>query len=241
MKYIILVLIAISFLNNSCKTDSDKIEKKDSATLNKWIDVKSNNLASNVINSIAIDGAGNKWFGTTKGLSMYNGSGWVTYKREISDSASIVNSLAYKNSELWIGTEKGISVIRFNTANQIDTIINYFSTSITGAISDLINGVYVDNSNIKYFLTDQGLSFYGQSWHKITGRSVLDNRGYITASFSTSGNNYTSFQSGGMLKFKYNEVDGVTGASVWEAPYNGIITETVQSIYTSSTGELWLG
>jgi ligand-binding sensor domain-containing protein len=36
-------------------------------------------LAGNVVNAVAIDNQGNKWFGTDQGVSKLDGTNWITY------------------------------------------------------------------------------------------------------------------------------------------------------------------
>ena len=67
-----ILLIAIpAVINFSCKKESNE---------QNWIAYKTTEgLAFNMVNSIAIDAKGNKWFGTPGGVSKFDGTNWINY------------------------------------------------------------------------------------------------------------------------------------------------------------------
>jgi len=66
-------------------------------------------LPSNSINSIAIDGSGNKWIGTANGLAKFDGTNWTVYNA--SNSGLPDNYIYYLtidgSGNKWIGNDGG--------------------------------------------------------------------------------------------------------------------------------------
>jgi len=76
-----------------------------------WSNFESGNLSQ--VGCLAIDQNGYLWAGTyAKGLSMYNGQGWVNYNRQNSGlSSNNVRDIAVdRQNRIWIGTEWGMDV-----------------------------------------------------------------------------------------------------------------------------------
>ncbi len=65
-------------------------------------------LADNYVNDIAIDEAGDKWFGTSGGVSMFDDSTWTTYTTTHGLADNAVVAIAVDGSgHYWFGTEDG--------------------------------------------------------------------------------------------------------------------------------------
>ena len=81
----------------------------------------SDGLISNIVYAIAVDGAGNIWFGTNSGVSKFDGNHWTTYNENDGLASNTVYAIAVDSAnELWFGGDKGVS--QFDGANwTIDT------------------------------------------------------------------------------------------------------------------------
>src|SRR5438045_327532 len=71
-------------------------------------------LPHNEVTQIASDRAGFLWIATTEGLSRYDGTSFVTYKRNLRDSTTLlsnmIGSLAVdRRGMIWCGTHEGLS------------------------------------------------------------------------------------------------------------------------------------
>ena len=67
-------------------------------------------LRSNTVRAVAVDGVGNKWFGTDSGLNKYDGSTWTTYTSADGVWTLDVNAIAVDgNGHVWVGTNRGVS------------------------------------------------------------------------------------------------------------------------------------
>ena len=64
----VILIVTITF---SCK--------KETRSPGWTIYTDSNGLSSNTVSSIAIDSQNNKWFGTTTGVSKFDGKNWFNY------------------------------------------------------------------------------------------------------------------------------------------------------------------
>jgi len=67
-------------------------------------------LVDNIVLSIAIDSTGNKWFGTSEGISRFDGTDWTTYTTDDGLVCNFVNSIAIdSDGNIWFGTNHGVS------------------------------------------------------------------------------------------------------------------------------------
>jgi ligand-binding sensor domain-containing protein len=75
----------------------------------------SNGLSDNQVNSIYKDQKGFMWFGTTAGLSRYDGHEFKTFQHNSKDSTSLPDGYIVKifggpRNELWIKSNRGFSI-----------------------------------------------------------------------------------------------------------------------------------
>lgn len=124
---------------------------------------------NNVVN-IAIDNQGKKWFTTSKGISSFDDSDWLSYTSENTgiDIIDYVFSVAIdKENNKWFGSHKG--ALKFDGTNW-----TVYNTSNSGLKWNLINAIAVDKENNIWFATEFGVSkFDGFNWDNYT--SVKDN------------------------------------------------------------------
>jgi len=228
-----LSIVCIVFLWK-CKPDDEKQE---------WYLTSIETLNGCKVNSIVVDKYGNKWFATSKGLAVFSGDNWNVYVRSSETGKNKVSWLAtWDNnglSELLLATDFGVSVLTFNDKMNID-VTDKYNTDMVDLLSDTVNRIAVGRGNDVWFLTNKGVSLYDNVWYIETGENSLDFIPVKSALMPSTGSYYCGRQRSGMIKFDYSEVDGISGATEWIAPYNGIILDTVNFIYKSTSGELWL-
>ena len=114
-------------------------------------------LVDNIVQSIAIDSEGNKWFGTSGGVSKFDGKNWTTFTTD--------DGLAYNEAPFividpednkWIGYgyyAKGVS--KYDGTNWTTY------TESDGLVDDRVLSIAVDSAGNKWFGTRAGLSFLG--------------------------------------------------------------------------------
>ena len=76
-------------------------------------------ISNNIITDIYQDQKGYIWVGTYDGLNRYDGYDFTIFRNILQDSTSLVNnrihSIYTNENEIWVGTNKGISVYDFTT------------------------------------------------------------------------------------------------------------------------------
>ncbi|HXB11366.1 MAG TPA: two-component regulator propeller domain-containing protein, partial [Bacteroidia bacterium] len=123
-----------------------------------------NGLADNQVNSIFKDDKGFMWFGTTSGISRYDGYKFRTFKHDAKDASSLGENNVISINEgpentLWIFTHSGISIYNSTTEK--------FSTNIANQLSrykistDQVRSIKKDSGGNFWFLTNnKGLYCY---------------------------------------------------------------------------------
>jgi ligand-binding sensor domain-containing protein len=161
---------------------------------NYAVESTSTMLCSNYVYAIAIDSAGNKWFGTQGGVSKFDGTNWTTYTKEDGLVDNSVDAIAIDaEGNKWFGTYHGVS--KFNGINwtTYDTL--------DGLVDNEVYAIAIDSEGNKWFGTYHGVSkFDDTTW------TTYDTLGLITGDaegniwFATSygvskfdGDNWTTY------------------------------------------------
>ena len=233
--------MASFIINFSCKKESNE---------QNWIAYKTTEgLAFNMVNSIAIDAKGNKWFGTPGGVSKFDGTNWINYTTADGLADNRVYCITYnENSRFdviqtitidshgnkWFGTWSG--VWKFDNANW--TRLNYLSFNYVYAIA-------IDAQDNKWFGTDNGVSKYdGTNWTTYKKVDGLARTNYnmtnglahnIVNTIATDGNGNLWFGSngGGISKF-----DGTKWSTY---KINDKFGNFINTITIDAQGNKWFG
>jgi len=198
-------------------------------------------LPSNKITSIEIDANGNKWIGTDNGLAAYDGQNWAVYDIQDSLVDNTITDILYKNysSQLWIATNKGISVFSISSINDISPK-EIFDTNNSGIISNATLSL-AHNQNISWVGTQNGLSILsGTVWENYTRFDLLPNNVILSIASQTDGWNFLITEGGGVSRLKY-DVDGITSASTITSEWSGLPTDTVQCVLIDNEQNRWFG
>ena len=138
-----------------------------------WITYNTLNsgLVGTGVSAIAIDNAGNKWFGTDSGVSEFDGTNWTTYTSRNSGLAGygvdaiVIDSAGNK----WFGTE-GSGVSEFD-----GTHWTTYNITNSGLASNNVSVIAIDSAGNKWFGTE------------FSGVSEFDGTHWITYNTSNSG------------------------------------------------------
>ncbi|MDO8999381.1 MAG: two-component regulator propeller domain-containing protein [Bacteroidota bacterium] len=184
-----------------------------------------NGLANNNVQAIAIDAAGNKWFGTYGGgISKFDGNNWTTYTVDEGLVCDFVRALKFDNAgNLWIGTDGGVS--KFDGVNWV----NY--TTFNGLSNNLVYAIEIDLNGNKWFTTNMGISkFNDVNWTIYTTANGLSNNIVTCIAIDSTNAIWFGTWGGGISKFLDNN---------WTT-YNQV--NYVQTIKTdASNGNIWIG
>ena len=126
----------------------------------------SDGLVNNTVLSIAIDKNGLKWFGTAKGISVYDGKNWRSYMNDESIRGNRIYSiLVDEDNTKYIGTGDGIAKFGKDDA--------YLGDDSMGLIGKRrINSMAMDRNGVVWCATSSGiLSCDGGVWRENTKSS----------------------------------------------------------------------
>jgi ligand-binding sensor domain-containing protein len=213
-----------------------------------WVNYTTGNsgLPGNVVKAVAIDEDGNKWFGTTDGLARFDGENWTVYQTPEKLADNVINDLYFIKSrtfgpELWIATAAGVSVAGIGV--DAVTFATPYRTDNSGLASNTVFAAIVDESEIRWFGTDTGVSaFEGSEWHTYTTKNHLSNNNVTSlGADSVEGWKYIGTKGGGVSRIRIDEVDGVTSASPYDYDWSGLLSDSIYAVYVLPDGNQWYG
>ena len=190
-------------------------------------------LLDNTINCVSVDEEGGVWLGTNSGVSMFDGTEWISFTMD-SHPGLIDNSIRAifaSNSSVWIGTDYGVSVYNGSSWTSYteedglgDNRINHINQSANGAI---------------WFGEKDGISIYdptvfGDAWTSYSSSDGLPFGGINYINFDASGDAWLASSIFGLIHF-----DGLNFFT-----YNtdsGLISNNVRSIAIDASGNKWIG
>lgn len=118
-------------------------------------------LGGDVIRSITCDNYGNMWFGTTDGISRYDGNSFTNYDNKQGLASNNVYSLiADKAGHLWVGTERGLDRALYDASGTISNIKHYGKGEGFTGIETSQNAACLDTGSGVWFGTINGASVY---------------------------------------------------------------------------------
>jgi ligand-binding sensor domain-containing protein len=228
LKYLLFPVLVFSFF--TCK----KSDNKNVANLDDYS-----------ISSIVVDNLNTKWIGTNNGLYKSVDNGF-----ELQDISDKILSLFFEKSSntLWVGTDGGLYYGLIDGGN-----ISSVKIPSSNLSNDIIKSVYKDSTSKKWFGTNLGFTMNKETtWKK---EKFLNNGSGLNVALDIEkasingiaighGNYYFATNSYGLYRaYGYNEsVDAFSGASLWEAPYNGqSATDSIFSVTIDTKGNLWFG
>jgi len=192
-------------------------------------------LVSDTVLSAAVDTSHVKWFGTTGGISTFNGRNWETFTSADLLSHDIITSISHspEDNMIFYGTA-GNGAGRFDGISEATP----WHTRWTKIASDTVNVVYIDSGGFQWFGTDKGLSHHfgskmNENWTTYTTedgladdivRAIAEGPGGIM--WIGTDNGVSSFD--GASWNTYTAADGLTG-------------NVVRAIAADTDGTLWFG
>jgi len=199
-------------------------------------------FSQGVVKAVFVDEHGMKWFGTERGLIRFDGYNWIDYTShtKIPDQ---ISDIEYQSSdygpEIWIGSDKGVSVAAFN----IDGITSatLYTRENSGIISDTVHDVMVDENNIRYFATPEGLGIFNSStWSSVVRGSDIPDATVLSLAYKND-TIYAGTDGRGVGRVIRDDLDGYTGASYYEIPWVGLPSNIINCVYIDSKGFQWYG
>lgn len=243
MRKILLFLSIVLIFISGCKDDPVAPEKLPGS------------LPDNYINDIFINTDGLIYFATKKGLASFDGNKWTVYRDNQKIITEVIHDLDYEQTtsgvELWMGTTKGVNVASM-PIDAVSGATTYTQSNTQtlfpgepGLSGDSVFVVKIDDRNIRWFGTSNGLSaFQDNKWPVINNISYY-NSGFFAdnqiTSIDYSGDTiYIATLGGGVARMVSNSVDAITAASPFEIPWSQLPSNNVLSVFTDGSTQ-WYG
>lgn len=188
-------------------------------------------LADNFVLSVAVDTAGNKWFGTANGgLSKYDGLNWTTYNTDDGLPYHRVPVITlHPNGNLLIGA--GSSVVVFNGSS--------FSGLPVGGPTAAVTAITVDNSqNIWVGTADFGsFKLSGNHWQHYGDPDIGPGGRVRDIAVTPSGDVWFAFDS------SFNGSVGRFSGNTWTrySIADGLVDDYARSLDVDIYGQVWVG
>ncbi len=203
---------------------------KDDASSNiQYFDVDQG-MRSSIVKSVIEDKRGYLWFGTTSGLSRYDGVNILHYTRDEGLSENVVMSVIEdKRGSIWVGTMGG-GVCKFNGKSFLHFTIE------NGMANNKILSVFEDRAgNIWMGTNGTGVSkFDGTSLTHYTVNEGLSDNSVWSIYEDSDGNMWFGTAEGGVNKFDGSVFTHYTTKE-------GLTNNMVLCINQDSKGNIWLG
>jgi ligand-binding sensor domain-containing protein len=223
---IVIIFIAPVLMQCEKRENNDDSIEDSLVYLQKWF-TQSDGLAANYVSAIAVDKEGNKWFGTSLGVSKFDGNTWTTYTTSDGLVWHWVSAIAIdKEGNKWFGTGRGVSKFDGNTWTSY--------TTLDGLVDNQIRAIAIDKEGNKWFGTSLGVSkFDGNTWTTYTTSDGLPDNFVLTIAVDNEGNKW--FGTGmGVSKF-----DGNTWTTYTTS--DGLFSNYVRIIAIDKEGNKWFG
>ncbi|HUU28590.1 MAG TPA: two-component regulator propeller domain-containing protein [archaeon] len=179
-------------------------------------------LADNCVNAIAIDQQGNKWFGTTAGVTKFDGTTWTTYTTDYGSATYYLYDIVIDTKgDLWC---LGGVLNRFDGTNWTSYPDVGFATLFV-----------MDHLGNLWFGTEKTMSkFDGTTWTTYTTEDGLANNSFCALAIDAEGNLWCATLGEGVCRF-----DGTTWTTY--TTEDGLADNVVLAIAADLEGNLWFG
>lgn len=156
---------------------------------------KNEGLGDNLVCDIVVDSLNNKWFATSYGVSKFNNISWITYTTADGLASNRISTIASdKKGYIWVGSGNIFGIEPSYGVSKFDGNNWKIYTSTDGLASNVVNKIAIDFQNVKWFLTNAGISkFNDTTW-------VTYNK-FVTCLTIDAQNNKWFGTSSGILKY----------------------------------------
>lgn len=223
----------------------------------KIIDGNQNSIAMDlgipvkIFNAVVVDNDNNKWFMTEAGIVSFNGVKWTMHNQNSKVESVDIKGIAFEansyGQEIWLATPKGANVASL----PVDAVsgATTYHTENTAIKSNNVFRVAVGKSPLRWFGTDKGVSaFKSNKWLKpdyeeFYPEFVFQEFPVLSMATDLDGDTlYVGTNGAGIARVYSNDVDGISGASVF-AQWGPMIlpSDKIYSIFIAPDGAKWFG
>lgn len=199
--------------------------------------------------SVTVDNNNGIWFLTELGIVSFNGQKWTLHNNisQGKDLKDIAFDANLEGTGFWIATGSGITSLK-SPLTDVSSSSSY-TTDNAAILSNSVFKIVVGKNNIKWIGSAKGIAAYsGTKWLDISYDDLYPSvifEEYPITSMATnlSGDSlYVGTKGAGIARVFKNDVDGISGASVY-AQWGPIIlpSDNVYSVYIEKNGTKWFG
>ena len=204
-----------------------------------------------IFRSVIVDKDNTKWFITEQGIVSFNGEKWVMHDKNRKVPTQDLKNFAFEENplgqELWIASPKGATVASLPVDGK--TGATTYNTENTPILSNNVVQIAIGKSPMRWIGTAKGVSGFRESkWLKNDYDDLYPGTLFedypITSMATNAGGDslYVATDGAGIARVLRNDVDGITGASVY-AQWGPILlpSDKIFSIYIASNNTQWFG
>ncbi len=242
---IIVVIELISVRSNPVHGLSSQVYGKASSdSISKGITVKN-------VNAVIVDNDNVKWFSTDVGIVSFDGENWKLHDGNERMPNQDLKGVAYaantEGPELWIASPNGATVVKLPIDDQTEAITyNPENAPISGKE---VLGIAAGKNSIRWIGTDKGVfAMSGDKWLDPYYDLHYPDRMFKVFPITSMATNpegdslYIGTEGAGVLRVYRDNLDGISGASVY-AEWGPIIipSDNIRSIFIAPDGTKWFG
>ncbi len=228
--------------------NEQQVQAKDSLPRNLFNEP---GVSPKIFSALAVDNDNRKWFITEQGIVDFNDVKWTLHSKNKKVPTQGLKGFALEvnnyGQELWIASPLGATVATMPVDGR--TGATTYHTQNTTILSNNVARIAIGKSPLRWIGTNKGVSaFNNDKWLKGDYDDLYPEGLFedypITAMATNPGGDslYVATDGAGIARLRKNEVDGITGASVY-APWGPILlpSDKVYSVLITSNTTQWFG
>lgn len=201
--------------------------------------------------AVFVDNDNTKWFLTDAGIISFNGEKWTLHNQNGKVDSAKLQGIALESAsqgqELWMATSAGALVA--NLPVDAGTKVNSFNTKNSSILSDSVIRVAVGQRPLRWFGTPKGISalkadkWLTPSYDDQYPAEIFEIFPILSMATDIDGDTlYVGMKGAGVTRVFSNDVDGITGASVY-AQWGPILlpSDSIYSICIQPNNVKWFG
>lgn len=201
--------------------------------------------------AVLVDSKNTKWFLTELGIISFSGDKWSIHNENSKIGSSNLKDFAYRTNpsgaEFWVVSPGGatMATLPFDDKTEAKTYISESGSLLSNNVVKVAFG----NGPLRWFGTDRGIAaFSDNKWLALTYDDTYPYAMFQEFPITSIATNpagdslYVATDGAGVARVYRNDVDGISGASVY-AQWGPIIipSDKVYSIYIAHDGTKWFG
>jgi len=202
---------------------------------------KKDSILDNNIFAVNIDLNNVKYFGTSKGISIFKENKWISFmgrKKEEILSEYEITSIASANDGWVYAATKGGGVSRFKYTDAITGATTYNQPWAYGLKSDTVFTVFVDQDSHQWFGTNRGLAYHTSPNTKSDWTSYSHEDGLICDSVYAINKDHS-----GKIWIGTDKGISTFNGNTWQkfTTVDGLVNNKVNTIAVDLDGSVWFG